>query len=206
MKFANIHRLFLKKTILCVEAYLLTILTTLIVTSITIFLLSYAMNFSSAEKDSLKLDDEDFSLSYPSDWKIKNVNNNSTILLPIEEEKYNNNTYIQIKTTPLYNLSLQYHVFRSLNEYIEKYDIGGFREFNIINLISNITIAGLPAYKLEYNVIMEDRYQSPVTIMEYFTTHNGALFNIKMSEDGNVISSLKKQAIESIIKSFKFKN
>jgi len=143
-----------------------------------------------------------FNFSYPYDWKIQYQNNNDTFFYPLNTTKYNN-TFIEIERDPLFNLSLKDHVFRDLNYYIGKYLIGDFISFRITNIDSNLTINKSPAYKTEYHVIMNDKFQSPVTILEYYTTDkNDSLYKLKFSEDGYINDLLNENTRTFIIDSF----
>jgi hypothetical protein len=143
-----------------------------------------------------------FNFSYPDDWKIQYQNNNDIFFYPLNTTKYNN-TFIEIERDPLFNLSLKDHVFRDLNYYISKYLIGDFMSFRITNIDSNFTINKSPAYKTEYHVIMNDKFQSPVTIFEYYTTDKkDSLYKLKFSEDGYINDLLNENTRTFIIDSF----
>jgi hypothetical protein len=145
-----------------------------------------------------------FNFSYPYDWKIEYQDTNDIFYFPSNTTKYNN-TFIEIKSDLLYNLSLKDHVFRNLNHYIGKYLIGDYISFNIKNIESNLTINELPLYKLEYSVIANDKYQSPVNIVEYYTTDKkDLLYKLKFSEDGYTTNLLNENITKFIVQSFSF--
>jgi hypothetical protein len=166
-----------------------------------------SLNPVEGQKEVTEFDDPlgRYNLTYPSDWKLHYDNNYDIILLPIDNNSKDSYTYFQIRSTLPYNISLKDHVFRNINYYIDRYAIGDFILFSINNLIDNITIDELPAYKLEYDVIMNDKFQTPVSILEYFIVRNDDLFKIKFSQGGYGINSLNKNILDSIIRSIEFK-
>jgi hypothetical protein len=146
-----------------------------------------------------------YNFVYPSDWKLYYDNNNDVILLlPMDNQSKGNYTSFQIRTMISYNVSLQAHVFRNINYYIDKYAIGDFILFSLGNLTDNVVIDGVPAYKLEYNVRMNDKFQSPVSILEYFVVYNNNLFKIQFTQGGFGINSINRNMIDSIIQSIEF--
>jgi hypothetical protein len=145
-----------------------------------------------------------YNFEYPLDWKLYYDNNNNVILLPVDNKSKDNYTSFQIRTMNSYNVSLQAHVFRNIHYYIDKYAIGDFLLFTIHNFTDNAIIDEIPAYKLEYNVIMNDKFQTPVSILEYFVVYNNNLFKIQFSQGGFGINSLNKNVIDSIIRSIEF--
>ena len=144
-----------------------------------------------------------FNFFYPSDWKKQYQNNNEILFFPSNTTKYNN-TFIEIKGSLLYNMSLKDHVFRDLNHYISKYIVGDFLSFRINNIESNLTIDKSPTYKTEYRVIINDKFQSPVSIIQYYTTNGNFLYKLKFSEDGYATDLLNKNITKRIIDSFSF--
>jgi hypothetical protein len=166
-----------------------------------------SLNLVDGQKGVSKFDDPlgRYNLTYPSDWKLHYDNDYDIRLLPINSTSKDSYTYFQINATRSDNSSLKDHVFRNINDYIDGYAIGDFiLLFSINNLTDNITIDNLPAYKLEYNVIMNDKFQTPVSILEYFLAHDHTLFEIKFSRGGYGIDSLNKNIIDSIIQSIEF--
>lgn len=145
-----------------------------------------------------------YNFAYPSDWKLYYDNNYDVKLLPMDNKSKDNYTSFQIRTMISYNLSLQAQVFRNINYYVDRYAIGDFLLFSIRNLTDNTIIDEIPAYKLEYHVIMNDKFQTPVSVLEYFVVHNNNLFKIQFSQGGYGISSLNKNAIGSIMQSIEF--
>ena len=155
------------------------------------------------EQESILIDPmERFNLTYPLNWKMKYENNHNILLIPPSDTSYNN-TYFKISRILQYNHSLNDHVFRHINNYISKYLLGDFISFRINNIDSNFSIFRFPAYKLEFDVVMNDNFQSPVSFIEYFTIYDNQLFKFRFSQDGQ-IKTMDKKIIESIIKSIKF--
>jgi hypothetical protein len=145
-----------------------------------------------------------FNFSYPDEWKIQYQNNNDIFFFPANITKYNN-TFVEIGRDLLYNLSLKDHVFRDLNYYISKYLIGDFVSFRINNIESNLTINKSPAYKIEYHVIMNDKFKSPVTLVEFYTTDKkDSLYKLKFKEDGYNTNLANENSTKLIINSFSF--
>lgn len=147
--------------------------------------------------------------SYPSNLNIQyeqNINNNSNssiLYFPVNNSKYNT-TFIEIQGTPLYNLSLKDHVFKDINSYISKYLRGDFISFRINNIDSNLSIDKSPAYKTEYRVILNDTFQNPVIISNYYTTdkERDIFYKLKFSEGGYSSNLFNDNTTKGIIGSF----
>lgn len=147
-----------------------------------------------------------YNLTYPSDWKLNYNNNYDLTLIPMDNRSIDSNTFFQIRAMPQYNMSLEKHVLRNINSYMDKYATGDFVLFSISNLSDNETIDGIPAYVLEYNAIMNDNFQTPISILEYIVVHNDNLFKIKFSQGGYGINSLNKNMVNNITRSIDFRN
>ena len=106
---------------------------------------------------------------------------------------------------PHYNISLEKHVLRNINSYMDRYATGEFVLFSIGNLSDSVILDGFPAYLLEYTATMNDKFQTPITVLEYFIIHNNNLFKIKFNQEGYGINSLNKNAVDSIMSSLDFR-
>lgn len=147
-----------------------------------------------------------YNLTYPSDWKLNYDDNYDLTLVPMDNRSSDSNTFFQIRAMPQYNMSLEKHVLRDINSYMDKYATGDFVLFSISNLSDNETIDGLPAYLVEYNAIMNDNLQSPISVLEYVVVHNDNLFKIKFSQGGYGINSLNKNIVHNMTRSIDFRN
>ena len=145
-----------------------------------------------------------YQLIYPSYWEVLRGDNYDLTFYPVNKTAYEN-TYFQIKSESLHDISLEQHVFREINHYISKSIIGDFLSFRLTNLVSNLTLDNLPAYMLEYDVIMNDEYQSPVSVSEYFIVNDNELFKLISSNDGYAPEPAIRNATDFIIKSLKFR-
>jgi hypothetical protein len=138
-------------------------------------------------------------MKHPANWIMESRSSNTFVFTPPYDEqsiKYPPELNIKIKTS--YNYLLSDYVFHNLNYYIAKYLLGDFKFLNINNLNANISIAGLPAYKLTYQATLNNNYSSPISVTEFITKKDNNIYDLAFTAEGYNLNKYDK-VLEKIV-------
>lgn len=150
-----------------------------------------------------------FSLRYPSDWKIQFIDhtNTSSIIQDAVSLDRESNT-LKIASIPSQNVSLSQYVLFTINKNINYYAVNLFTSFSLQNFTDSIIVNGTPTYCLDYFVIFSnDERQTPNSILNCYILNNinDNILELHFVETGYGIDPTNRLTINNIIKSIEFR-
>lgn len=150
-----------------------------------------------------------FSLRYPSDWKIQFIdpnNTKSTIQDAVSLDRDSN--MLKIASIPSQNVSLSQYVLFIINKNINYYAVNLFSSFSLQNFTDSITVDDNPKYCLDYFVIFSnDERQTPNSILNCYILNNinDNILEFHFVQTGYGIDPINRLTINNIIKSIEFR-